>query len=195
MKKKAGIITGIVVGAIIIAGIVLFVLLTSPVSLPPAGQKSFQSEINGPSTGQKTFQSEIIAPPTASENQLIITEDQANTLISQQITQYMPKDLPFNATEVRAYFRNGLVYFIFRGDVSAIQLSTLIALEVIVSNGKARLEVKDIDFGKFPLPSAITAPLKKYLTEKLENVQLTKPSVYVTRVLVREGQIVINTRK
>lgn len=203
MAKKILIgIGAFIVLVLIVAGIGYYLLTSRPAAPPlPSGLPPEITEVSPEAATRlekkiDAFNREVKEAQAAGEKKeitLVVTEGEVNSLINKELMGAPPADLPadLKLEEAKVYLREGLLRFDILANIAGIKITAITMAEIAVVDGKPRIKVKSIDFGKLPLPGAVTDRLTNFLTNQLEGMKIIDVPAKVTKVVIGDGQLII----
>ncbi|MBT9138514.1 MAG: hypothetical protein DDT31_01079 [Syntrophomonadaceae bacterium] len=208
MLKKILILLTIMASLLIITGGVVYFLIsreipyeTTPTTTSPLPVSPLPPELiqKSPEAAQKleekinTFTQTINEASKAGvkkEVSIQITEGEVNSLIEKRIQEGIP-ELPIKIKDMNVQLRDGLAQVNMIGVFMGVTINALTTVEVILTDGKPNIIVKDVNLGRVPLPGAIKNRLKDIINEQSKKIEMTELPFEFKDIVIKDGQIFI----
>ncbi len=113
-----------------------------------------------------------------------------NSLIEKRIQEGIP-ELPIKIKDMNVQLRDGLAQVNMIGVFMGVTINALTTVEVILTDGKPNIIVKDVNLGRVPLPGAIKNRLKDIINEQSKKIEMTELPFEFKDIVIKDGQIFI----
>jgi hypothetical protein len=198
--KKVGIGIGSFFGLLIIAGAIIFVLITKAPATPPAPPPlppGASAPSGVPSTPAPSLQQQV----DAIQQKIKETQESGQpqevklTITEAEATTQLKKALPVTASGLvikdgTIFFRPGQVLIQIGAEFQGITVYPNIAVTVIAKGGKATIDISSLELGAIPLPIG-KEQLAGIVSDQFDKALVAAKDLNVTAVQVNTQSVTV----